>query len=183
MKQSYTLMLLLVFLLAASCKKDKVSPLNQLPAITQEGKNTFGCLVNGKPFIPRGSMWSGPLYECYYQFVEAEDKYVFQVAGFDKEDPSDIPRVYVRIHNVTLEVGKTYRIGNLDVLGQGHASCYLSQDDRRYSTNQEFSGELKINRLDEEQQIVSGTFWFDAVNEAGQKVEVREGRFDMQYTK
>ena len=38
-------------------------------------------------------------------------------------------------------------------------------------------------RLDEVKQIVSGTFWFDAVNDKGEKVEVREGRFDMIFTK
>ena len=29
--------------------------------------------------------------------------------------------------------------------------------------------------------IQSGTFWFDAVNEKGKKVEIREGRFDMHF--
>lgn len=30
-------------------------------------------------------------------------------------------------------------------------------------------------------QIVSGIFWFDAVNEAGEIVQVREGRFDVNF--
>lgn len=45
------------------------------------------------------------------------------------------------------------------------------------------AGELTITHLDEERQIVSGTFWFDAVNKQGEKVQVREGRFDMRYTR
>jgi hypothetical protein len=37
-------------------KKDATptDPIAQLPPITQEGKNTFGCLVNGKPWMPEG---------------------------------------------------------------------------------------------------------------------------------
>lgn len=37
----------------AGCKKDKASEA-QLPPVTQTGANTFGCLVNGKVFVPRG---------------------------------------------------------------------------------------------------------------------------------
>ena len=37
----------------------------------------------------------------------------------------------------------------------------------------------QIVRVDKEKNIISGTFWFDAVNEQGKKVEIREGRFDM----
>ena len=29
--------------------------------------------------------------------------------------------------------------------------------------------------------IVSGTFWFDAVNTAGETIQIRSGRFDMNY--
>lgn len=43
----------LMLLCAASCKKDKASE-DQLPPATQSGANTFGCLVNGKVFEPKG---------------------------------------------------------------------------------------------------------------------------------
>ncbi|MGC8751863.1 DUF6252 family protein [Hydrotalea sp.] len=51
-----------------------------------------------------------------------------------------------------------------------------------YSTNHFVTGELNIKKLDTVNQIVSGTFWFDAVNANGQKVQIREGRFDVRYT-
>ncbi len=38
---------ILLFLLLLSCKKEK------LPKPTQQGKNTFGCKVDGKLFVPK----------------------------------------------------------------------------------------------------------------------------------
>jgi len=63
MKKSYkvqgqskipTLFLLIVgLILITSCDKDDdQNPLDKLPPITQNGAQTFGCLINGKPFIP-----------------------------------------------------------------------------------------------------------------------------------
>ena len=51
----------------------------------------------------------------------------------------------------------------------------------RHFTNLIKTGELKITRIDLQNSIISGTFWFDAINEAGEIVEIREGRFDWNY--
>ncbi|WP_425413758.1 hypothetical protein [Psychroflexus tropicus] len=40
-----------------------------------------------------------------------------------------------------------------------------------------------MTKLDTDNQIVSGTFWFDVEHPTtGEVLEIREGRFDMQYT-
>ena len=52
-----------------------------------------------------------------------------------------------------------------------------------YFTNSIQKGELTITYLDKNNQIISGTFWFDAINNDGDIVEIREGRFDMPYSK
>jgi hypothetical protein len=36
------------------CKKQQE---NKLPAATQNGANTFGCLIDGKAWIPSGGVW------------------------------------------------------------------------------------------------------------------------------
>ncbi|VVV01345.1 MULTISPECIES: hypothetical protein [Mesonia] len=41
---------------------------------------------------------------------------------------------------------------------------------------------MTITKLDFENHIVSGTFWFDAINEEGKVLEIREGRFDTLFT-
>ncbi len=48
-------------------------------------------------------------------------------------------------------------------------------------TNLIYTGELTIKRNDLSNSIISGTFWFNAINEEGEIVEIREGRFDCNY--
>ena len=52
-------------------------------------------------------------------------------------------------------------------------------DPNYYSTNSTVTGELIITYYNFNPAIISGTFWFDAINSSGQKVEVRNGRFDV----
>ena len=54
-------------------------------------------------------------------------------------------------------------------------------DPNHYSTTSAITGELKITYHNYNQAILSGTFWFDAINSNGEIVHVREGRFDMHY--
>jgi len=42
---------------------------------------------------------------------------------------------------------------------------------------------LTITRFDPDSAIVSGTFWFDAINAAGEEVSITNGRFDSRYIK
>ena len=41
---------------------------------------------------------------------------------------------------------------------------------------------ITITKLDEVNHIVSGTFWFDVQDTNGVIHQIRDGRFDMQYT-
>jgi len=51
---------------------------------------------------------------------------------------------------------------------------------RNYTTGEDkYVGEFTITKLDTVNYIISGTFWFDAVSEDGEVVEIREGRFDI----
>ena len=43
--------LLLSLALLLGCKKNKPAPADQLPPATQTGANTFGCLLNGQPWL------------------------------------------------------------------------------------------------------------------------------------
>ena len=51
-----------------------------------------------------------------------------------------------------------------------------------FQTNDTSPGEFKIEYFDSLKQIISGTFWFDAYDTSGKLVQVRDGRFDVQFT-
>lgn len=47
------------------------------------------------------------------------------------------------------------------------------------TTNDQYTGELTITKLDFEKHIVSGTFWFNVKHPVtGDTVKIRKGRFD-----
>ncbi len=59
-----------------------------------------------------------------------------------------------------------------------YAEYKILDNSLNYNTYTSTTGELTITKFDEINKIASGTFWFDAVNDKGEKVEVRDGRFD-----
>jgi hypothetical protein len=183
-------MLLFLFSAFISCKKKDVAPANpidQLPAASTSGMNTIGCLVNGKALVPKGDTWGDITYSCYYQYLDDSfgKGYYFNVdVNNTKDNPSRA--VYVQTRKLELEEGKTYPLLKRGVDGNAHAlftAYYSATGPVDYFTNETITGELTITKLDRYNQIISGTFWFDAVNERGEKVEIREGRFDMKYIK
>ncbi|MEO6837649.1 MAG: hypothetical protein ABI185_04635 [Ginsengibacter sp.] len=61
--------LFFITLTGSKCKKDKpINPVDQLPPATQSGANTFGCLIDGKVFLPKGPSL-GPILQCAYQYL------------------------------------------------------------------------------------------------------------------
>ncbi len=163
----------------SSSDDDTTIPVDQLPATTQTGANTAGCLVNGKVLLPRGQKpQNGPVLAAFYQFIDGG--YHF---GLGIEDYTNSKTVAIGSHNITLEQGKTYSLAE-NLNDDSAVNMYANYWDYKttfYSTSDIVTGEIKITRLDTSKFIISGTFWFDAVNANGEKIEVREGRFDLHY--
>ena len=159
------LMLSLLFLSTISCKDGddtSTNPIDQLPPATQTGENTFGCLLDGESFIPSGG--TNPL-DCVYQFVNGG--YYFGLQGNKRNENNNRILLGISTNNLEIEENKTYALAGLF----------------RY-TSTEHLGEVTITKLDTVNQIVSGTFWFDIAHPVtGEIVEIREGRFDMPYSK
>ena len=66
------------------------------------------------------------------------------------------------------------------VLGNSSASySYALSNITQYDTNDKVIGKVYVKYFDK--KIASGTFWFDAVSDGGEKIEIREGRFDIQF--
>ena len=170
-------------LLSSSCKKNKSdNPIDQLPPETQTGANTFGCLVDGKVFLPKGDPFGGPIIKAQYQFVNG--KQGFGISG-RRSDGETGQLVGIIGDSVRVEIG-TF---NLTSLSAGKFRGGYTYSDLTnpigisYYTNEIQTGQLTIKKFDIINQIVSGTFWFDAKNSSGQIVQVREGRFDLPYVR
>lgn len=151
------------------------NPIDQLPPATQTGENTFGCLLDGEAFIPGGGI--NPL-DCVYQFVNGG--YFFGLQGNKRDEDNN--RITLSLSTNTLEIdeGNTYMLFDNSI---GNAYAGYSYVTLSSFTSQDNTGELTITKLDTENQIVSGTFWYDVQHPlTGEIVEIREGRFDMQYT-
>ena len=102
MKQ-FLLIILSLILLSSSCRKNKTNePVDQLPQETQTGANTFGCLVDGKVFLPIGNPLSGPIKKAQYQFVNA--KQGFGISG-SLSDGNESKLVGIIGDSITITIG------------------------------------------------------------------------------
>jgi hypothetical protein len=182
----------LLFLFAfGSCKKHKpTNPIDQLPPATQIGSNTFGCLVNGQAVIihkPFGDL--SPAFGCQYQLIyPTVSGFSFNLYGTDKIDGCHFKSVEIGLDSIQLQetsyslnslfFAKYGSDGLVDIANGCPPSPLLT-----YSTDSTIKGQLTITHLDQQKQIVSGTFYFNAVETTrGDTVRVTDGRFDMIYT-
>ena len=171
------LLLLLTTFTLCSCDKDNdkpTNPIDQLPPATQIGANTFGCLLDGQTFIPSGG--TNPL-DCVYQFVDGG--YYLAVQGNKRNENNNLIGISIGTNDLEIFENQTYQLleyqaGN--AVGGGFFNLMINY------TSTLNTGELKITKLDTQNQIVSGLFWFDVKDQNGVIHQIREGRFDMQYT-
>jgi hypothetical protein len=175
-----------VLLLGFHCKKHK-SPEEQLPAETQIGAGTFGCLVNGNIFKPKGDPFGGPILSCSYQFLNTSSSsgYFFSVSAKNTTNAA-IKGISINTDSLAIQQGQTIILENFGKKGEASGQFSIFDNNtllfNEYLTTVLITGELKITRLDSINRIVSGTFWFDAINPSGEKVQIRSGRFDMKYS-
>jgi len=167
--------LLLLFGILGACKKDEpvIEPIKQLPAATQRGANTGGCLVDGQAFLPNRK-------DLTLHYLDGE-----YLSLFMSKKISGSYYIVATYVSARLEVGKTYQLtelfGSDTNTGEYVISTTSPPDPRYYSTSPSVTGEVTITAHNFDKAFLSGTFWFDAVNINGEIVEIREGRFDMDY--
>ncbi|OGS69050.1 MAG: hypothetical protein A3G95_04400 [Flavobacteria bacterium RIFCSPLOWO2_12_FULL_31_7] len=176
------LFLLLITFTLSCCNNDNnpFSGSDQLPAETQTGANTAGCLINGQVFIPHQEGLT-PELQCNYEFIDGQFYFTFRFSDFRNGEAKS---VMLQSKKTTLQVNETYLLNknmldNGDFMGAG--GMYLPTPSNIFYTNTIKTGELKITHLDLSNSIISGTFWFDSENSAGETVQIRSGRFDMHY--
>jgi len=89
MRKINLILLIILPLLALQCNKDP-EPIEQLPEATQTGKNTFGCLVDGEVWLPKGNFHRPRLTSEYHN-----DKDVLITANYKLES-----NIALRVFNI-----------------------------------------------------------------------------------
>jgi len=173
-------LLLFITTFLSGCKSDD-NKNNTLPPATQTGVGTFACYVNGKAFIDKSGGW----FNCYYQLVDGG--YYFGIGGNTKRTMNNgLWSIGMGTYNKTISEGKTLLLVKGGEEGNAFGGGGFSFPNIYYivsETNSEYTGELTITKLDFEKRIVSGTFSFDLQHPVtGERIEIREGRFDTLFT-
>lgn len=184
MRQLLTLLTFSTFIIltASHCKKNKPeNPVDQLPSETQTGANTYGCLVDGKIFLPKGDPLAGPIKKAAYQFVNG--KYSLLISG-KSSSSGTVLGIGIQGDSISMAVGD-YELVEYNKNGKlsGSFAEFASGNINDFYTNNINRGQLIVTKFDTVNQIISGTFWFDAINSTGHIVQIREGRFDLPYVR
>lgn len=171
------------------CEEPKPKSEDVLPPITMEGKNTFGCKVNGKIWVRHGML------NCDW-YLHKEIPALngsFKVVSDNYEETINIS------HRGIWSVGQYSLDSSMSIVGgapyyfaNATASIYNNLNERIFyrvtpSVLNEFKipgkGTLNILRLDSITRIISGTFEFTAKNErdSTELLIVTDGRFDVKF--
>jgi hypothetical protein len=172
MKPVLFLAILILTTCCSSCellfpKSEPKTELEKLPPITQEGKNTFGCLVNGMAFAVTNS---------YDQFAMYQKGILQFGSDFEKEEINQNLIIWLETNFKIETYWLNSDVSNIAYYIDGISGC-------TYQSFSPFSGFLKLNYVDSTNLIISGQFEFEAVStDCLDTIRITEGRFDMQYS-
>lgn len=174
--------LLALALLLVQCHKsdpDPAKPEDQLPAATQTGANTFGCLVNGQPYTPSGNNGTSNyavIYDPTFQGGNLQvETYRYLVDGTGTKYKQSIllgGSSISKVGNYTLLPNGVQKVFFMDYSRSNPCKEYAS-DNGIYT-----SGTLTITRLDQQAGIIAGTFSFTLAQPGCDTIKVTQGRFD-----
>ena len=100
------ILIIITFFTLISCNKDEenaIAEIDKLPPATQIGANTFGCLLDGKAFLP--GTGSNPL-DCVYQFVNGG--FYFTLQANKRDNLNNRITIVLATNNLQILEGNTY---------------------------------------------------------------------------
>lgn len=141
--------------------------LEKLPPITQEGKNTFGCLINGKAFVVSNTSQQAAIFqEGLLQFGASKNSETNDESiRMNLIDPLEINQGYI-FDGDNYKSGYSLRIGDIICI---------------YEFDNTFEGSIFFTKIDRVNFVISGTFEFSTVTSGCETIKITNGRFDLQY--
>ena len=182
MKTKLPLSLAVLMLTQCSkCKNDPApaDPARQLPPATQTGAGTFGCLVNGQPYTPKGNNGMSNLYVSYDPTFRGGalgiETYRVEGGGLTKFLSIDAAPVNAP-GNYSLNLGPG--IGEVLYSSGGGQPCGFMYDSRDVTYRR---ATLNITRFDMNSRIIAGTFDAIIARTGCDTLKVTQGRFDAKF--
>ncbi len=174
----YLFLVALIIISLSACKKDKnitgtgTKP-QQLPPITTEGKNTFGCLVNGEVWLPEVT----PFQMLQYPLVSSYQFGNFMVLAKKNITNKEILEV-IELYIKDLYIEDVYILDS-PIVPVGSYGNYINFC--FYVTDTTQIGELEIIKLDTINKIIAGTFEMKLWKDGCDTINITEGRFDVKF--
>ena len=193
LRPSVLLLLALLGLSQCGIPNDSPSPADTLPAATQTGAGTAGCILDGQPWTARVNTFAIPMIRPVY---------VFSIPTFSGPRPMslsfqknvDDESATNNETMISLELPDVSHPGryvfdqtptHLGVIGLIGTPAYLTFTDHHTLPEQlcytgpTATGYLLVTRFDTAAHVISGTFEFTAhSDQSGRTVRATEGRFD-----
>jgi len=172
------ILILVALFCFTSCTQNDVEISNQY---VYNGRGGIKCEVDGVLLKPSTAI----IYSnAELRFDSDNNKINFMRICFHKSNTSTglgLQSVRVKIMNVNSNTDLKGNIYSLkDEINNESFGNYFREDlDDKYRTNNIVNGELKVLYHDLKKSKVGGTFWFDAINDKGVIVKVRNGQFDL----
>ncbi len=184
-KKAWLLYVCLLTLFAGCSKCNKtISPndASSLPAATETGAGTFGCMLNGQPWTPVGQqLFIYPrnptiIYDPTYNGG------TLRLSAYISTDRKDLMQTLNIICDSNFSSIGEYNLTNSKV-SFDYTNLNGSSEDNFCSCEDVASNcKLIITKLDRTNKIMSGTFSFTLQKkETGKKVTITDGRFDMKF--
>lgn len=163
----------ILFLISCSNDDDNCVGVDCLPEATQTGEGTFGCLVNGEPYVDNSGA-----FNCFYQLVDGE--YYFNI-GSDNEQAG---LNQIIIGSTAKEISNNIPIElNYNSFNEFYAEIGLLSTQGDFTTTDIQDGIVTFTEFDTNSNIVSAIFEFNiTIPETGEIIEITEGRFDSFFT-
>jgi hypothetical protein len=164
-----------------ACKKDKntTNPADQLPPATQTGANTFGCLVNGKVYVPKGYNGNGSPNPSKIYDIGLNGRPYFDYKGYQIINSEYKGFIFIgfanleHLGNYTITNDFNFSVGWTDVIGFCGTVAF--------DTTIKKWGSGIITRLDISNHIISGTFNCKFKTLQCDTVFITDGRFDIKF--
>ncbi|NOQ71614.1 MAG: hypothetical protein GQ574_06420 [Crocinitomix sp.] len=189
MKKNTPYFYFVLFLLAGltACKKPPVEPEPTepvMPPLTHQGLNTFGCYVDGELFVAGGAETHWDLPPILGSFNEGTKKLIIRASSYSNVEDDVSEHIDFRAYLTDNTANYNYTFNEEDG-SDGYTNLWGDRCDYYFRTISDFDhGQLAITYLDEEENIIAGTFYMNLVNENCENdtlMKITDGRFDFHY--